>query len=73
MSAGAVRVTAPTVCASAPGSIAVFDYCIAGLHTIRVILDQVVDIIVKIRERLPDVASVAVLLIQVLVRIEPGC
>ena len=51
--AGAVRVTAPTACASAPRSVAVFNLYVAitgaRLNTVRVILDKVVDIIVEIR------------------------
>ena len=46
---GAVRVTAPAAFSSAPGSVAVFDLCVAvtgtRLNTVRVIFDQVVDIV----------------------------
>ena len=56
---------------------AVFDLCIAvaggtRLHTVRVILEKVVDVIVEICERLPIVAAVAILLVQVLVRSKLG-
>ena len=66
--AGAVRVAAPAACASAPRSVAVFDLCIAvtgaRLNTVRVVHDQVVDIIVEIRGvSFPVVAPVALLLI----------
>ena len=75
MSAGAVRVTAPAARASTPRSVAVFDLCVAvtgaKLDTVRVVHDQVVDIVVEIRVSLPVVAPVAVLLIQVLVCTEP--
>ena len=68
---GAVRVTAPAACSSAPRCVAVFDLCIAvtgaGLNTVRVIFDQVVDIITEIRGGLPVMTPVAVLLVQVLV------
>ena len=68
---GAVGVTAPAACTSAPRSVAVFDLCItvtgAGLNTVRVVHDQVVDIIVEICVSLPVVAAVAVLLVQILV------
>ena len=51
--AGAVRVTAPAACASAPRSVAVFNLCVAvtgaGLDTVRVVHDQVVDVIAEIR------------------------
>ena len=73
----AVGVTAPAACSSAPRSIAVFDLCIAvtgaRLYTVRVVFDQVVDIVVEISVSLPVVASVAVLLIQVLVCTQSGC
>ena len=73
--AGAVGVAAPAACTSAPGSVAVFDLCItvtgAGLDAVRVVHDQVVDIIVEIRVSLPVVAAVAILLVQVLVCAEP--
>ena len=69
--AGAVRVAAPAACASAPRSVAVFNLCIAvtgaGLNTVRVVLDKVVDIVVEIRVCLPVMTAVAVLLAQVLV------
>ena len=72
---GAVGVTASTACAGAPRSVAVFNLGItvtgAGLDTVRVVHDQVVDIIVEIRVSLPVVATVAVLLVQVLVCTEP--
>ena len=75
MPAGAVGVAAPAACTIAPGSVAVFNLCIAltgtGLDTVRVVLDKVVDIIVEVRVRLPVVATVAVLLVQVLVCTEP--
>ena len=45
----------------------------AGLDTVRVVHDQVVDIIVEIRVSLPVVATIAVLLVQVLVCTEPRC
>ena len=65
-----MRIAAPAACASVPGSVAVFDLCIAvtsaRLDTVRVEHDQVVDVIVEIRIGLPVVATVAVLLIQVL-------
>ena len=69
---GAVGVTAPAACSSAPGSVAVFDLCIAvagtRLYTVRVVFDQVVDIVKEIRIGLPIiVAPVAVLLVQVLI------
>ncbi len=64
---GAVRVAAPAACASAPRSVAVFDLCIAvtgaRINTVRVVQDQVVDIIVEIRVSFPVVAPVALLLI----------
>ena len=72
---GAVRVTASAACASAPRSVAVFNLCVAvtgaRLDTVRVVHDQVVDIIVEIRVGLPFVGTVAVLLVQVLVCTEP--
>ena len=72
---GAVRVTAPAACSSTPGSIAVFDLCVAvtgtRLYTVRVIFDKVVDIVLEIRVGLPVVTPVAVLLVQVLVCTEP--
>jgi hypothetical protein len=75
--AGAVRVIAPAACASAPRSVAFFNLCVAvtgaGLDTIRVVRDQVVDVVVEIRVSLPVMAPVAVLLVQVLVRPEPRC
>ena len=43
------------------------------LHTVRAVLDKVVDIIVEIREVLPVVTSVAILLVQILLCTEPGC
>ena len=68
---GAVNVAAPAACASAPGSVAVFNLCVAvpgaRLNTVRVVFDKVVDIVVEIRVCLPVVTPVAVLLIQVLV------
>ena len=69
---------APAACASAPRSVAVFNLCItvtgAGLdNTVRVVHDQVVDIVVEIRVSLPVVATVAILLVQVLVCTEPRC
>ena len=52
-------------------SVAVFNLCIAiagaRLNTVRVVHDQVVDIVVEIRVSLPVVAAVAVLLVQILV------
>ena len=49
--AGAVGVAAPAACTSAPGSVAVFNLCIAvtgtRLDTVRVVLDKVVDIILR--------------------------
>ena len=52
LSAGAVGVTAPAACASAPRSVAVFNLCIAvtdaRLNTVRVVYDLVVDIVVEI-------------------------
>ena len=75
--AGAVRVAAPAACASAPRSVTVFNLCVAvagaGLDAVRVIHDQVVDVVVEIRVSLPVMAPVAVLLIQVLVCTEPRC
>ena len=74
---GAVRVAAPAACSSAPGSVAVFDLCIAvtsaGLYAVRVVFDQVVDIVVEIRVSLAVVTSVAVLLIQILLCTESRC
>jgi hypothetical protein len=74
---GAVRVSAPAACASAPRSVAVFDLGVAvagaGLDTVRVVHDQVMDIVVEIRLSLPVVAPVAVLLIKTLVCAEPRC
>ena len=73
--AGAVGVTASAACAGAPRSVAVFDLCItvtgAGLDTVRAVHDQVVDIIVEICVSLPVVATVAILLVQILVCTEP--
>ena len=73
----AVRVATPAACASAPRSVAVFNLCVAvtsaGLDTVRVVHDQVVDIVVEIRVSLPVVAPIAVLLVQVLVCTEPRC
>jgi len=73
--APAVGVAAPAACTSAPGSVAVFNLCIAvtgtGLDTVRVVHDQVVDIVVEICVSLPVVATVAILLVQVLVCTEP--
>jgi hypothetical protein len=67
----------PTACASAPRFVTVFDLCItvAGtrLHTVRVVLEKVVDAIVEIHEGLPVVTSVPVLLVQILVCSESGC
>ena len=72
---GAVGVTASAACAGAPRSVAVFNLCItvtnAGLDTVRVVHDQVVDIIVEVRVSLPVMAAVAILLVQVLVCAEP--
>jgi hypothetical protein len=55
----------------------VFNLCVAvtsaGLDTVRVVHDQVVDIVVEIRVSLPVVAPIAVLLVQVLVCTEPRC
>ena len=74
---GAVRVTAPAAYSSTPGSVAVFDLCIAvtgaRLHTVRVVFDQVVDIVIEIRVCLPVMAPVAVLLVQVLICTESRC
>ncbi len=74
---GTVRVTASAACAGAPRSVAVFNLCIAvtgaELDTVRVVHDQVVDIVVEIRVSLSVVATVAVLLVQVLVCTEPRC
>ena len=74
---GAVGVTAPATCSSAPGSVAVFDLCIAvtgtRFYTVRVVFDQVVDIVIEIRVGLPIVAPVAVLLVQVLICTESRC
>ena len=68
---GAVNVAAPAACASAPGSVAVFNLCVAvpgaRLNTVRVVFDKVVDIVVEIRVCLPVVTPVVGLLIQVLV------
>ena len=68
---GAVGVAASAACAGAPRSVAVFDLCIAvtgtRLYTVRVVFDQVVDIIIEIRVGLPFMAPVAVLLVQVLI------
>jgi hypothetical protein len=54
---GAVRIAASAAFASTPRSVAVFDLCIAvtgtRLDTVRVVFDQVVDIIVEIRVSLP--------------------
>ena len=53
--AEAVGIAAPAACTSAPGSVAVFNLCIAvtstRLDTVRVVFDKVVDIIVEIRVR----------------------
>ena len=59
--------------ALACGSCASYCSTIAGtrLHTVRVILDKVMDTIVEICEFLPVVTAVAVLLVQVLVRSDP--
>jgi hypothetical protein len=77
VSAGAVGITASAACASAPRSVAVSDLCIAvagaRLDTVRVVLDQVMDIIVEICVGLPVVTPVAVLLIQILVCTESRC
>ena len=77
LSTGAVRIAALAACASAPRSAAVFNLCITvagtGLHTIRVVLDKIVDVIIEIRESLPVVTAVAVLLVQILVRSESRC
>ena len=72
---GAVGVTASAACAGAPRSVAVFNLCItvtgAGLDTVRVVHDQVVDIVIEIRVGLPVVATVAILLVQILLCTEP--
>ncbi len=77
LSTGAVRIAALAACASAPRSAAVFNLCITvagtGLHTIRVVLDKIVDVMIEIRESLPGVTAVAVLLVQILVRSESRC
>ena len=77
MPVGAVRVTAPAVCSGTPGSVAVFDLCIAvtgtGLYAVRVIFDKVVDVVIEIRVGLPVVATVAVLLLQVFICTESRC
>ncbi len=77
LSAGAVGVTAPAARASALGPVAVFNLCVAvtgaGLDTVRVVHNQVVDVVVEVRVGLPVVAPVAVLLVQVLVCTEPRC
>ena len=77
LTVGAVRVTAPAACSSAPGFVAVFDLCIAvtgtRLNAVRVIFDQVMDIVIEIRVCLPVVAPVAVLLVQVLINTESRC
>ena len=77
LSVGAVRVTAPAACSGTPGSVAVFDFCIAvtgtRLYTVRVIFDQVVDIVIEIRVGYPVVTPVAVLLVQVLICTESRC
>ena len=75
--AGAVKVAAPAACASATGSVAVFDLCIAvtsaRLDTVRVEHDKVVDIIVEIRISLPVVTPVEVVLLIQLVCTESRC
>jgi hypothetical protein len=75
--AGAVRVAAPAACASAPRFVAVFNLYVAvagaRLDTVRVVSDQVVDIIVEIRVSLPVVTPVAVVLIKILVCTESRC
>ena len=75
--AGAVRVAAPAAYVSAPRSVAVFNLFVAvagaRLDTVRVVFDQVVDIIVEIRVSLPVVTPVAVLLIKILVCTESRC
>ena len=73
-----MRVTAPAARASAPRSVAVvFNFCVAvtgaGLDTVRVVHNQVVDVVVEIRVSLPVVTTVAVLLIQIFVCTEPRC
>jgi hypothetical protein len=77
LSTGAVRIASPATCASTPRSVVVFDLCItvAGirLHTVRVVLDKIVDIILEIRVVLPVVTSVTVLLVQILLCTELGC
>ena len=79
LSAGSVGVTSsPAARASAPGPVAVFNLCVAvtgaGLNTVRVVYNQVVDVVVEVRVGLPVVAPVALLLVQVLVLCtEPRC
>ena len=77
LACGSCESCAPAACASVSRSVAVFNLCIAvtgaRLDTVRVVHDQVVDIIVEIRVSLPIVAPVAVLLIQILVCTESRC
>jgi hypothetical protein len=62
----AARVAARAACVCAPRSVAVFDLCIAvasaGLDTVRIVLDKVVNIVVEIRVSLPVLTPVAILL-----------
>ena len=78
LSTGAVRIAAPAACTSNPRSVAIFDLCITvagiGLDTVRAVLDKVVNIVIEIRECLPVMAPVAVLLVQILLCTdESGC
>ena len=63
-----IEFTAPAACVNTPRSVVVLDLCITvagtGLHTVRVVLDKVVDVVIEIRESLPVVTTVAVLLAQ---------
>ena len=70
-----VRVTTLTVAAvAAAGSIAAVCLQIsflagARLHSVLIVLDEVVDIVIELRVSLGDMAAVAILLVQGLVKI----